>query len=128
MIRILLIGLLFFIAVTATPSGALLVLKPDGSTFQMSVLLLKDTPFPNFIIPGLVLCILVGGSALVALVAIFLKYKKARLFALLAGIMQSGWIIVQMLLIKVLAGLQFTYLGVGVAVFLLALLWKPKTK
>lgn len=124
MIRIALIGLLFFVALTALPSGALLVLHPDGSDFQMSISMLEGTPFTNFVIPGLVLGLAVGGAALAALVAIFFKHPTAKVLAILAGVMQGGWIVVQMLLLGATALLQFTYLGIGAAIFLLALFWK----
>lgn len=124
MIRILLILLLSFVAISAIPSGTMLVLAPDGSMLQMQVSLLKSTPFSNFLIPGLVLVLVVGGSALVALVAIFTQHSKAQVLALFAGVMQGGWIVVQMLLLGMLAALQFIYISIGAAIVLLALLWK----
>lgn len=126
MIRIVLIGLLLLVALTALPSGLLLMLYPDGSYFQMSLAMLAGTPFKDYVIPGLVLCLVVGGSALAALVAIFLKRDKARSLALVAGVMQGGWVVVQMLLLGAIFYLQFIYLGVGAAIFVLALLWKDK--
>lgn len=126
MIRNLLIGLLSIVALTAIPSGALLVLHPDGADFQMPTTVLRGTPFADFVIPGLVLGLIVGGSALAALLAIFLKRNKARQLALLAGLMQGGWIIVQMLLLGILSNLQFLYVGIGAAIVVLAISWKKE--
>ncbi len=124
MIRNWLIALLSIVALTAIPSGALLVLHPDGSGFRMPLTVLAGTPFSDFVIPGLVLGLIVGGSALAALLAILLKRNKARQLALLAGLMQGGWIIIQMILLGILSNLQFLYIGVGAAIVVLAMYWK----
>lgn len=128
MIRLLLIILLLFVAISAIPSGALFMLSPDGSAFQMPVTLLKGTPFSNFFIPGLILCLVVGGSSLMAALAIVIRYNKAKQLALLAGVMQGGWIVVQIILLGIISNLQFIYIGAGGAIFLLALLWKNVSK
>lgn len=124
MIRNWLIALLSIVALTAIPSGALLVLHPDGADFQMPLTVLTGTPFADFVIPGLVLGLIVGGSALAALLAILLKRNKARQLSLLAGLMQAGWIIIQMLLLGILSNLQFLYVGIGAAIVVLAMYWK----
>ncbi|MFN7116569.1 MAG: hypothetical protein ACK4TA_07185 [Saprospiraceae bacterium] len=126
MIRVLLMLLLLFVAVSAIPSGIMLVTAPDGSALQMPVSMLEGTPFSNYLIPGIVLCVVVGGSALAALIAILIKHAKARLLAIFAGMMQGGWIVVQMWMLGMVANLQFVYIGAGAAILLLALLWKTK--
>ncbi len=124
MIRILLIVLLLLVAISAIPSGAMLAFAPDGSMLQMPVSMLQGSPFSSYLIPGLVLCLVVGGSALAALVAIFIRHPKAKVLSILAGMMQGGWIVVQMLLLGILSSLQFIYIGAGAAILLLALFWK----
>jgi hypothetical protein len=112
--------LLAFVALTSIVSGALLVASPDGSLFHTSTVILKSTPFSSFLIPGLILCILVGGSNLVALV-FNLRSHPLRFNATIAGgIVLIGWTFVQMFLIGVSHWLQFVYLGIGLMILLLS--------
>lgn len=124
--KLFLFLLIAFVALTAIVSGALLITYPDGSLFGMSTALLKATPFNNFFVPGLILCLVVGGTNLVA----FLLNLKAHPFrydwSIGAAVMIMGWVIVQMLLIAVLHWLQFVYLGVGIMILLLT--WQLKGK
>lgn len=69
--------LMGFTAVTAILSGIALIFYPDGHFFQMSVTLLEHSPFNNFLIPGLVLCLVVGGSNLAGALSLALDYKWA---------------------------------------------------
>jgi hypothetical protein len=124
MSRTLLILLLLFIATTAIPSGAMLALSTDGSAFHLSVSRLEGTPFTSYLIPGLVLSLVVGGSALVAMIAIIIRHQKARALALFAGVMQGGWIVVQVLLLGIVSNLQFLYIGIAIVIILLAWQWK----
>lgn len=124
--KLFLFLLITFVALTAIVSGALLVIYPDGSLFHMSTVLLKATPFSNFFIPGLVLCLVVGGSNLVALILNMQSHPLRFGWTIIGGIMLIGWTVVQMLLIGVSHWLQFVYLGVGLMILLLS--WQLKGK
>jgi hypothetical protein len=58
-LRILML-LLLVIGVGALISGPMLFLSPDGSLMKLPADTLNGTPFPNFIIPGIVLFLFVG--------------------------------------------------------------------
>lgn len=118
--RTLLFILVCFVAITSLVSGILIITHPDGSVMQMSVDLLKTSPFKNFLIPGIVLTVLVGGTNLLA--AFFNMQRNANRYnwALAGGIMISGWTVVQMILINTVFWLQFVYLGIGVIIMLIA--------
>ena len=118
--------LLTFVAITSIVSGLLLVASPDGSTFSMSTALLKATPFSNFLFPGLVLCIIVGGANLVALIRNLQSHPLRYNWTIAGGIVLVGWTVVQMFLIGVSHWLQFVYLGVGLMILLLT--WQLKGK
>ena len=62
--------------IIAIPSGLTLVLKPDGSGFQMPPEWLQRSPFPNYFIPGLILFLLVG---VYPLLVAFCLVREARL-------------------------------------------------
>lgn len=93
---------------------------------QMSVDLLKTSPFKNFLVPGIVLTVLVGGTNLLA--AFFNMKRSANRYnwALAGGVMISGWTVVQMILINTIFWLQFVYLGIGIVIMLIAYQLKGK--
>jgi len=115
-----------FVALTTIVCGALLASYPDGSIFGLSTGLLKGTPFSNFLVPGLLLSIVVGGTNLVAVLLNMQTHPLRYNWAIAGAVMLMGWAIVQMLLIAVLHWLQFVYLGIGLMMVLLS--WQLKGK
>ncbi len=115
-----------YVALTAIVSGALLVSYPDGSVFNMSTGLLKGTPFSNFLVPGILLCVMVGGTNLVAVILNMQTHPLRYNWAIAGAVMLIGWVVIQMLLIAVLHWLQFAYLGIGIMMMLLS--WQLKGK
>lgn len=118
--------LLFFVAVTALISGVIIILYPDGSVMQMSTDLLKTSPFTTFLVPGIILTVFVGGSSLVAFVLNLRNTLRRYEWAIVAGVMTCGWVLVQMLLINTIFWLQFVYLGIGIVMMLIAYQLKGK--
>lgn len=112
--------LVSFTALTSLISGILLMYDPSGSFFKMPLSLLSGTPFKNFLIPGILLAILVGGTNLLAVVLNLMRNKNRYNWAIAAGVMISGWIIVQMIMISTFSWLQFLYLVIGILTILLA--------
>lgn len=112
--------LVSFTALTAIVSGMLLIYDPTGSFFQMQLSLLSGTPFKNYLIPGFILTFLVGGTNLVAVVLNLMRSEKRYHWAIAAGVMISGWIIVQMIMISTFTWLQLLYLVIGILSILLA--------
>jgi hypothetical protein len=124
--KLFLFFLILFVAVTATVSGALLAIYPDGSLFHVSTVILKTTPFSNFLVPGLILCLVVGGSNILALILHLKAHPLRSSWTITGGIMVVGWVVVQMLLIGAVHWLQFVYLGIGIMILLLN--WQLKGK
>jgi len=60
---------------------------------------LKGSPFPDYFVPSLILLIVVGGSFMVAAIAVFTGLRIARLAALTAGIVVLCWLGVQLAII-----------------------------
>jgi hypothetical protein len=56
----LLIVLQFLLGIGAFFSGLLMMLFPNGNAMQMPLSLIESSPFHNFFIPGLLLCLFVG--------------------------------------------------------------------
>jgi hypothetical protein len=131
----LLLILLFFQGMSATPSGLLLVLDPTGGRMQMPLEMLAGSPFASYLIPGLILCIVLGLGAFFVLACLFarpdwgwarrLNPFKTQHWTWAAsaafGIALMIWITVQVLMIGLDTWLHPLYFGVGLAILLLTL-------
>ncbi len=124
--KTLLFILLSFIAVTSTLSGLMIISKPDGSILYLPISLLEGTVFKNFLLPGILLTVLVGGANLLAVFYNLQRHPNRYNWAMAGGIMIIGWIIVQMILIHAAHWLYFVYLGTGLLIILIAYQLKGK--
>ena len=122
----LLFILVSFIAVTSTLSGLLMISNPDGGIMNLPLGILNGTPFRNFLIPGILLTTIVGGVNFLALFYNMQRHVKRYNWAMAGGIMISGWMVVQMILIHAAYWLHYLYLGVGILIILLAYQLKGK--
>jgi hypothetical protein len=124
--RTILFILVSFIAVTATLSGLLMISNPGGQIMNLPLGLLKTTPFKDYLIPGILLTVLVGGVNLLAVFYNLQRSPNRYNWAMAGGILIVGWIVVQVILISSLHWLHFIYLIVGVAIVLIAYQLKGK--
>lgn len=76
---------------------------------------LQGTPFHTYLIPGLILCVIVGGSHLTAAFSILGRRAWAKAVCVLAGVILTGWMIGELLLIGFQAPIQVWLVGVGIA-------------
>ena len=119
-VRIVLVVLEAFIALTAIVSGVL------GLTGGMQIPLewLRGTPFSDYTIPMLILIIVVGGSSLIAATTLLIRREWSVILSMEAGMMMAGFEVVQLAIIQRFSWLQVFYFVIGMAVFALALsLW-----
>src|SRR5215204_2433792 len=77
---------------------------------------LAGSPFPDYFVPSLMLLVVVGGSFIVAAIAVFTRLRIARLAALAAGIVVLGWLAVQLAIIGYVSWMQPTTAIAGVMV------------
>ena len=124
--KLILLILLSFIALTTIISGIFMISCPDGGIINLPISLLKDTPFNNFMIPGILLAAIVGGVNLVAIFYNLENNAKQYNWAMSGGFIISGWIIAQIILITTVHWLHFIYLGMGILIILLAYQLKGK--
>jgi hypothetical protein len=97
-IRIALFAMSAFVAVTAVVGGLALVTGLEGDRFLLS--LLKRTPFSSYVLPGLLLIIVVGCSAALAVVALLRDRDSGAFASIVAGALLMGWIIGEALLLR----------------------------
>jgi hypothetical protein len=123
--KTLLFILICFVALTAFSCGLIMVSNPGEKVLGLALDVLNPTPFKNFMVPGIFLT-LVGTVNLTA--AFFNLQRSANRYnwAIAGGVMITGWIIVQMILIQTLYWLQFIYLGAGLLIILIAYQLKGK--
>jgi uncharacterized membrane protein len=118
--------LLVFIALTSTLSGLLMISKPDGSILQLNTELLRDTPFHNFLLPGILLTVIVGGINMMAVFFNIQRNPNRYNWAIAGGCMICGWILIQMLMINAVHWLHLLYFFIGLLVILMAYQLKGK--
>lgn len=105
------------IAVTAIAGGVALVING----LDMSVDLLEGSPFTGFFWPGVILAVAVGGSGLLAWVALLTHAPGAIEASAAAGAVLVGWIAVQVGMLGYISVLQPVMAGLGLATLLVAL-------
>lgn len=122
-VRIALFALNVFVGLTAVAGG--IGFLTGG--LQMPLEWLRDTPFSDYTIPGLVLAIVVGGSTVVAAVMMPIQHEAGVLASALAGVMLVGWIAVEVAMIGLVNWLQPFYFVLGLLIFGLAVYLRTTT-
>lgn len=122
----LLFLLLSFIAVTAMVSGLLLMIRPNGELLHLPLSLIEGTIFRSFLVPGILLCTIVGGTNFIAAFQNFQKKSNRYNWAMAGGYITSGWIIAQIIIIYTVHWLHILYLAMGISIILLAYQLKGK--
>lgn len=125
--RVSLIFLVSLVAISAFPSGILLMYQPNGSLLGLSVSMLESSSFQNFFIPGLILMGLVGGSSLASLFLLLMGKANAYKFSMAAGVILFFWIITQMTMVHYYQWLQGCYLVIALFISLLSYQLMGKT-
>jgi hypothetical protein len=122
----LLFVLLCFVSLTAIFSGFMLINSPTGESMGLSTAILYTTPFNDFFIPGLLLAIIVGGTNLISAIYYIRLHPTRYNWAIAAGLVLSGWIVLQMILIQTINWLHILFLGIGFGIMLMAYQLKGK--
>jgi hypothetical protein len=103
-----------------------MIRNPNGGVLNLPRSLLDGTPFNYFLIPGILLTTIVGFVNLLAAFYNLQRHPNRYNWAIAGGMMISGWVITQMILIQTIHWLHFIYLGVGLLIILIAYQLKGK--
>jgi hypothetical protein len=127
---------LVFLSISALICGAAMMYDPSGKGMQLSLDVLKSSPFNNFFIPGFFLFTCLGVLPLVALYAlvttkqpgsfatlnIYSGYRVGWMLSLFSGFGTLIWITTQQHFTQTFHWLQTFYMAVGMLVLILSLL------
>jgi MFS family permease len=113
-----LIGLLLFGAVSSF-AGAVLAFNAENVGVPLEFL--AKTSLTSFVVPGLILGIVVGGSQLAAAISLLTGRFSALLWGAVAGFGMLIWIFVEMAIIETYSWLQSLYFGLGALELVLVL-------
>ena len=110
-----------FIALGALPIGYLFIKHPDGSAVGMNVQLLQNSPFSDFLIPGIALFVFNGIFHLIDAFFCFFKLKIAPYIGAILGIGLLIWILVQVYSVGLNSYLQPVFFSIGMVELFLSL-------
>jgi hypothetical protein len=93
--------------------GTVLATAANGAGMPLSYL--DGTPFTSYVIPGVILGVIVGGTQLLGAWAILAQWRSALLLAAVAGFGMLVWIFVEIAVIEEYSWLQALYFALGIA-------------
>ena len=126
-----LVAVSLFHALSAVGGGIGMVVA-DGLSMPKS--LLTDSPFTTFLVPGIIVAVVVGGTQTVASVGLLQHRSSAYVWSAVAGFGMVIWIIIEIGVIHVLSWAQVIYVVSGLLqlVLVFALLgivgWLPRAR
>jgi hypothetical protein len=113
-----------FLGLGALFGGGALILGPDGHLLGMPTALLAGSPFPSYLVPGIILFTFVGVAPLVAAAITFRRHPIAPLAAIAVGLTLIGWVSVEMVVLAGLGSLAWTlYLVLGACIATIGVAW-----
>ena len=119
-----LVGLHLFNALSAVGGGIALVAGGLG----VPTTLLRHTPFHSFVVPGIFLAGVIGGSATIGATALLARWRRALVTSAAAGAIMVGWILGETLLVEGFSWLQGLYLLTGSIVVFASIRLSQATK
>jgi hypothetical protein len=118
------VALEVFLGLGALFGGGALILAPDGHLLGLPTTLLAGSPFPTYLIPGIILITCVGIAPLLAAAITIRRNALAPLAAVAVGLMLIGWISVEMVVLAGPGSLAWTlYLVLGSAIAAIGATW-----
>ncbi|QVK18599.1 hypothetical protein KHQ81_02460 [Mycoplasmatota bacterium] len=109
-----------FVGIGGLCGGFGIILDPSGECNGVTTDLLKNAPFDDFFIPGLILFFLIGFCDLIVAVFAYNHYKYQPCLSGFMGITLMIWIIVQCFMIESVNGLHVLFFLFGLIEALLA--------
>ena len=115
--------LLTLLGLGALAGGIVLATAPDGSGMGFDVAVLAGSPFPDFLVPGLVLAGVFGVGSFIVVAMAMASLPIAPFLAFAIGCAQMIWITVELAIIRELSFLHPTFFAVGLLIAASAARW-----
>jgi len=115
-----------FIGIGAVPAGISMLINPSGSDLGMTVEMLVNSPFPNFLIPGIFLLSINGIGSLFGALVTFKHHSFTSKIAIGLGIFLILWITVQVYWLGGIHWLHILYFILGIIELVLGLKLQKK--
>jgi hypothetical protein len=134
--RNILIGLLGFLGVGALFGGGALIISPSGELLGMPLSMIKDSPFPNFLIPAIFLFVFLGLAPCLLIFAL-VKKPESKIaqrinlfkdmhwswsFSVYIGLILIVWLQLEMMFIHSVHWSHTFYMFLAVAILIVAIL------
>ena len=116
------IAVLIFVALSGLVGGVPLILHAHGEPWWMTQSLLQYSPFHSFLIPGLILFSAIGVLSCWVLWLTIESRAGYAWWILLQGCVLLGWIVVEVLMLRLVMWAQLLYAGVGLLLVVLGIL------
>ena len=114
--------ILAFVALGALPAGYLMISHPDGTGLGMTTDYLKNSPFKDFLVPGIFLFAVNGVLSLAGAILCFLRSRYSSTIGLMLGFSLLIWIGVQVRAIGLTSFMQPMFFIIGLAEIALSIL------
>jgi hypothetical protein len=140
--RNILVGLLLFLGASAVGGGFLLIVSPSGKAIgRLPLSLLAHSPFPNFLIPGIILSTILGVMPFLVAFALLRKPENRFLdrlnffndmywawsFSIYVAFALVIWIQVETIFVQSVGWLQTFYMLYALPIIFVALLPQLRT-
>ncbi len=138
--RNLLIFLLGFLSIGAIYGGIVFIIKPDGSIYNIPTEILQNSPFKDFLVPGIILLVTFGLIPIYVIYALIKKPENkfmqklnllydhhfAWTFSVYVGFALIIWINTQTLIFNAVDIIHTIYSSLGILIICIALM--PQTR
>lgn len=105
--------LLSLIGLSASAVGIALIVAPEGG-YGLTLELLQDSPFKDYLIPGIILLAVIGIGSMGGAVLAFMKHRFTPSATMVLGLAMIIWISAQVYWMGWQSWLQPTFLAIGV--------------
>ena len=117
------VAALVWLGVGALAGGIALMMRPDGSNMHFDTAILAGSPFPDFLVPGLILGGVFGVGSLIVAVMGLRHHPLAPFLAFGIGCAQMIWIVVQLSIIREVSFLHPLMFATGFVITAASVSW-----
>ena len=112
------ITLTLFTGLNALIAGFLFIIDPSGDKLGLSVAYLQSSPFTSYLIPGLTLFTVIGIGNLITTIYLLRKKPIASRLLKWNGLLLTGWILIQMIMVRDINFLHIIMGSIGTVQYL----------